>query len=403
MDPNLVKNSAKLLSVLSRKDNLNIFVLADNGGSSNSNNNDDDNKSLAAKTSTIQKLGLSRKVYYTRLKQLINAGLIEKSDGVYKHTTLGNIIYQNHILNLMEHLKNTKQMKMVDTLKHTKQFSEEEIANFVSKITGGAACCSGILSSNSSSSGAITTTSSTKIEVALTYPDMVSAIVERVEFCKNEILLASRSLNEIIINNILRKANSSSITVKVLTDSSLVEQYFKTEGETLMLKEDDDSGGAGSNNNDKKRKRRNAERINVVSNPWYPGNVNRRIAKIPFSMIILDGKEVGFEIVNWNEPKNFYGVVFIREDEKSLKVMQDLYYKIWNNASSSSSSSSSSYNHYRKEKGEEEVVGAAAESHQQWQKQLQQQQIAESSNNNSNSEVVSRRYYYYNHNNHNTL
>jgi hypothetical protein len=148
----------------------------------------------------------------------------------------------------------------------------------------------------------------------------------------------------------------------VLTDSSLVEQYFKTEGETLMLKEDDDSGGAGSNNNDKKRKRRNAERINVVSNPWYPGNVNRRIAKIPFSMIILDGKEVGFEIVNWNEPKNFYGVVFIREDEKSLKVMQDLYYKIWNNAADSSS-----YYH-RKGAGQEEEG---------------QQQVAESSSNTS--------------------
>jgi len=233
--------------------------------------------------------------------------LIEKSDGVYKHTTLGNIIYENDILRLMERLKNTKQMKMVDTLKHTKQFSEDEIANFVNKIAGGS--ISTLTAMNASS---------TKIEIALTYQDMVSAIIERVEFCKNEILLASRSLNEIIINNILRKANSG-INVKVLTDSSLVKQYFDLEGQNLKLKDGD---------------KNTAEKVNVVSNPWYPGKVSRRIAKIPFSMIILDGKEVGIEIVNWNEPKNFYGVVFIRGDEKTSKRMQDLYYKIWDNASS---------------------------------------------------------------------
>jgi hypothetical protein len=34
---------------------------------------------------------------------------------------------------------------------------------------------------------------------------MISAIVERVEICKNEILIANRSFNEMNINNILRK------------------------------------------------------------------------------------------------------------------------------------------------------------------------------------------------------
>jgi len=300
-DPDLVKNAAKLLSILSKRDNLDIFISADS-----SNNNE----GLKAKSSTIQELRLSKKVYYTRLKQLINAGLIEKSDGIYKRTTLGNIIFQNNILNLMERLKHTKQMKMVDTLKRTKQFSEDEIVNFVNKITGGAN--SSMLSS--------TNASSTKIEIALTYQKMVSAIIERVEFCKNEILLASRSLNEIIINNILRKADSG-ISVKVLTDSSLVKQYFEVEGKTLKLKDDD---------NDKNT----TERIKIVSNPWYPSKVNRRIAKIPFSMIILDGKEVGIEMVNWNESKNFYGTIFIRGDKKTSKIMQDLYYKIWDNASS---------------------------------------------------------------------
>ena len=295
IDPTLVKNSAKLLYILSRQDNLNIFMLANNRG-------------LEAKSSTLQHMGLSRRVYYTRLKQLINAGLIEKSEHVYRHTTLGKTIYKNQILSLMENLKNTKQMKMIDTLKHTKQFSEDEIANFMSKITSG----NNILERSASS---------IKVESVWTYQDMVSAIVERVELCNKEILLASRYLNEIIVNSMLRKANSSRLDVKVLTDSNLVKRYFEAEDLTSKLKFDNNKNAA--------------ERVNVVSNPWYPGRVDRKIAKIPFSMIILDRKEVGIEIVNWNDPKDFYGVIFVKGDQATSRVMQDLYYKIWDNASPS--------------------------------------------------------------------
>jgi hypothetical protein len=291
----LVTNSAKILSVLSRRDNLNIFTFAHGEG-------------LAAKSSTIKKLGLSRKVYYIRLKQLMNAGLIEKLDCAYKHTTLGKIIYQNHILCLMEYLKYAKQMKMIDTLMHTKQFSEGEVANFVSKITG-----------DNINTIAGTNASSPKTEFVSTYHEMVSAIVRRVEFCKNEILLANRFLDETILNSLARKADSSKINVKVLTDLSIITQYFKIEGEDLRLQNDVDN-------------KNSTERINMVSSPWYLGKVDRRIFKIPFSIIILDGREVGLEIVNWNDPRNFYGIIFVKGDQATLKAMQDHYYQLWDSA-----------------------------------------------------------------------
>jgi predicted transcriptional regulator len=284
-DQEAMKSSTKLLSVLSKKDNLSMFIFAKNG--------------LKAESSTLQNLGLSRKVYYTRLRQLIDAGLISKSEGAYSYTTFGGIIYQRHIVELIGEMKNKQQMMMIDTLKNTKEFSEEDITNFVDSITH--------------TSSRMNTEAPPKIEIAWTYQDMVSAIVERVQLCKNEILLASRSFNEIIINNILRKANSG-IDVKVISDSSLVKQYIEAEGRGLSL-------------NDKN----SSERIKVVSNPWYPGKVKRRVAKIPFSIIVLDGKEVGVEVVDWNEPKKFCGVIFIRE-EKTSKTMLNFYNKMWDAA-----------------------------------------------------------------------
>jgi hypothetical protein len=284
-DQEVMKSSTKLLSVLSKKDNLSMFIFAKDG--------------LKAESSTLQNLGLSRKVYYTRLRQLVDAGLISKSEGAYSYTTLGGIIYQRHIVELIEEMKNKQQMMMIDTLKNTQEFSEEDITNFVDRITH--------------TSSGMKTEAPPKIEIAWTYQDMVSAIVERVQLCKNEILLASRSFNEIIINNILRKANSG-IDVKVISDSGLVKQYIEAEGRGLSL-------------NDKN----SSERIKVVSNPWYPGKVKRRVARIPFSIVVLDGKEVGVELVDWNEPKKFYGVVFIRE-EKTSKTMLNFYNKMWDAA-----------------------------------------------------------------------
>jgi hypothetical protein len=284
-DQEAMKSSTKLLSVLSKKDNLSIFIFAKDG--------------LKAESSTMQNLGLSRKVYYTGLRQLIDAGLISKSEGAYSYTTLGGIIYQGYIVRLIEEMKNKQQMMMIDTLKNSKEFSEEDMTNFVDRITH--------------SRSGMNAEALPKIEIAWTYQDMVSAIVERVQLCKNEILLASRSFNEIIINNILRKANSG-IDVKVISDSSLVKQYIEAEGRGLSL-------------NDKN----SSERIKVVSNPWYPGKVKRRVARIPFSIIVFDGKEVGVEVVDWNEPKKFYGVIFIRE-EKTSKTMLNFYNKMWDAA-----------------------------------------------------------------------
>src|SRR5205085_12197878 len=92
--------------------------------------------------------------------------------------------------------------------------SEDDIIRFVSKITD-----STNITKNMSSAS--------KIEIAWTLEDMVSAIVERVEFCKNEILIATRSFNEIIIKNILHKASSGIIKVKVIADVTLIGEYIK--------------------------------------------------------------------------------------------------------------------------------------------------------------------------------
>ena len=274
------ESTVKLLNVLSKKKNLMLFMSAKSG--------------LLADSSSPNNAGLSKKIYYTCLKQLINSGLVIKTGGKYIHTSLGSVIYEAHILKLTEQMKNSKHLRMMDTLKHSGGFSDTDIEKFMNKLTGVRTSTPDIPA---------------KIEMVWTYEDMVSAIVERTEFCRNEILLASRYFNEIIINSILRKARLG-LDVKVISEKSLVTEFFEQNNHMIL--------------NDKN----SLERSNVVGNPWYPGKIDRQVGKVPFSIIIFDRKEVGIEFIDANEPKIFKSAIFIR-DEQTSKLMMEYFQKMW--------------------------------------------------------------------------
>lgn len=70
---------------------------------------------------------------------------------------------------------------------------------------------------------------------------------------------------------------------------------------------------------------------NVVRNPWYQNNnnknINRRISRIPYSIIVLDGEEVGVELIDWNEPKKFHGGEN-RKESKQNRYLDSIFSKI---------------------------------------------------------------------------
>jgi predicted transcriptional regulator len=295
-----VKDTQKLLSILSRRDNLSIFM----GAAAE--------KGLNADLSTPQLLGIAKKTYYTRLKQLIKVGLIRKHERTYIHTTLGDVVYQKQF-ELMQQIKNIKHFKMIDALKDSKEFSDEDIRGFVGKVIS-----ENITSVHDSHNNV-------HVDIFWEYEEMVSAIIQRIELCKEEILLASKYTNELIINSMLHKVQTG-VKAKVISDKSLVKKFF-------------------DQNMVERRDKNTLERNKVVGNPWYPGNIERRSTDLPFSMILLDRKEVGIELIHANDPKTFNGVIFIR-DEKIANLMVSFYEKVWETSSSDDLSGASASNRY---------------------------------------------------------
>ncbi len=113
---------SRILKIISKEDALLIFSMAKNG--------------IEADISAHNKIGLTRKQYYTRLAQLKNAGVIEKKEASYFQTTLGSFLYENCIGMVLHAIRNSKQMAMIDVLRRSDNFPEniESIKNAVCKI-----------------------------------------------------------------------------------------------------------------------------------------------------------------------------------------------------------------------------------------------------------------------------
>jgi len=297
-----ITSSENLFCLFSRNDNLKMFVIAKEG--------------LKIGISTLDSLGITPKRYYKALKQLKDAGLIEKDKkGYYVHTTFGSIVYQRNIVEMAQYTKHLEKMQMIDTIIRAEKFSEAAILKLTQEIMDDIVKPS-FPSAISQSINTTTTNQFPIIDIILSFDKVIQTLLQRIDCCKSEILISTRICPEIVINKILEKSKLG-VKVKVLADIDLVKEYFRSQEKFV-------------DNLDEKNPIK--ERKCVVANPWYPDNtINRRITDIPFGVIILDNTEVGIELVNSNNPKEFYGGIIIR-DEKIAMAMTEFYQQMWEKA-----------------------------------------------------------------------
>jgi hypothetical protein len=212
-----VDYSLKLFSIISKSDNFKLFLAAKDA--------------VRINISTLAHMKLSRKRYYKALKQLRDAGLIEKFEGVYSHTSFGRIIYQRNIMEVIEYRKYFEEMRVVDNIKGGNlKIAEDNLVSFFEKLIGVknnvALPSVATTAATATTATAATIDTSKKVEIVRSYEGMVSLILKCIDSCKDEILIATRVSPEIIINRILQKCKLG-VHVRVLADTDLVKEYFK--------------------------------------------------------------------------------------------------------------------------------------------------------------------------------
>ncbi|MCS6768386.1 MAG: hypothetical protein RMJ59_04740 [Candidatus Nitrosocaldus sp.] len=259
MQDDIIQETSRLLAILAKHDALTIFMESVEG--------------IDASTDTPARLRMSKKQYYTRLKQLIDAGLITKSKGKYVQTTMGRILYERCLQVIFEQVRNAKKLIMADILKGSGRFDMDEIYRLLQiKVESGSA------------------------RLITDYDLLINMLQERMRDVKSQAWYATRYFNEHIISRVI-ELHRKSVDVRVLVDRTLVERYI---AEYMDI----DKGLHGHE----------LERFKMLTDPFYPDRLERRVTDIPFSMVVLDGRYVGIELVNASNPGRFYAGVYIENE-----------------------------------------------------------------------------------------
>ncbi|MDQ3968600.1 MAG: hypothetical protein M3275_09420 [Thermoproteota archaeon] len=252
---------------------------------------------------------MSKKQYFKALHKLKILGLLEKREGIYCHTVSGSILHKQVVQQLVQVSKHQRVLKIIDVLKKSGEYSDDEIRKFIEEITKD----NNLIPKSAAANNTITNS----------HVEMVKTIRDRIELANNEILIATRiSFDE----GIAALINSIKLGVKVrmLVDERLISEYHKVYYSSIQKS---DSLPVIAKHSE--------ERMKVVENPWYHSGVEieRRVGQIPFGLIIFDRNEVGIELVDSYNPDKFTAGILVK-DSQIGEAMLKLYEELWYNSHS---------------------------------------------------------------------
>ncbi len=173
-DTSTLDLSVEILSSLANSDSLRIFLACHEG--------------IESSTRTIEEIGLTQKRYYTWLKRLIDAGLVEKRENAYVQTMLGKFCHRLGTA-LSNAVEKRDQLELADKLMKADTFSskdKEEILHTISKSDlMGIASLSDIVH---------------EVKMIADYDDLVNDIVGFIENARESVCIAAHGAHARVLN-----------------------------------------------------------------------------------------------------------------------------------------------------------------------------------------------------------
>jgi predicted transcriptional regulator len=294
-------DAQQILAVLASADVFKLFVYGERG--------------FVFSLFLLEKLRMSKKQYYNALHKLKILGLLEKTDGLYHHTVSGSILHEKVVQQLVQLSKHQRELKIIDVLKKTGQYSDDEIRKFIEQIT----------KDNNNLVPKSAAANNNNTIIINSQEELVKTIRDRIELANKEILIATRiSFDEgiaALINSI-----KLGVKVRILVDERLISEYHRVYYSSIQ--KSDSLPVINAN-------KHTEERMKVVENPWYHSGVEieRRVGQIPFGLIIFDRNEVGIELVDSYNPDKFTAGMLVKDSQIGDAVLK-LYEELWHNSHS---------------------------------------------------------------------
>lgn len=247
----------------------------------------------------MQKTGLTRKQFYSRLQKFVNLGLVQKKQGVYTLTTLGTVVQNIQLKPLEELVDNYWKLQAIEMLKSANKIPEEERNRLIESIA------------KSEEFNLLSYVSPSKIKIINTYDELLKQLSKYIQMAKTEIYIASRYHDPIIAKNILDKFKEG--VALYMLDASPGSVNFASELRAIILSPPD---------------KETYEFCLAVLNS---GKVHLRNRSLPFSFAVVDGTYAGFEIMNPLTPNEFLFAVEVKDEKISQKLI-NYFNELWKTA-----------------------------------------------------------------------
>jgi DNA-binding HxlR family transcriptional regulator len=271
-----------IFSTFANLDTIRIFLLAKRG-ISNSNK-------------AIKELDLTPKRYYSRLKALVDSGVLEKVNGVYVYTPVGEMLHSLG-LSLINLVDNKQKIGLLLNLSKSEALSDEERQKINSVIIGKNDI--GVVLGSM-----IQRIPQEKVEKISGYKELVEALAHAIASSKKSILLASRYFDVWVVDECLKaqeRGNELRVLISKETMSKKMNKLRMMLSPKIIMK------------------------VLEMSNEKKIEDILREI-ELSFSFCIIDGSECFFEFPSVGGE---FSIAFKFKDNETSKKFTQLFNSIW--------------------------------------------------------------------------
>ena len=217
----------------------------------------------------------TKKQYYVRLKRLVDLGLIEKHQSIYKLTSFGSIVYENHLKTMDKIIPNYWQIKSIDVLKSRHDFPPEQKEKIMNEYI-----------ETTNMNEVLNATQLSSFTVVKKFDDLIVEVLKVMDNAEKEIYFATRYHDPYVSTKVFKKF-SKGVTIHILDGNP---EQISVESRLAAIIRTPPN-------------RETAQMVKKITRS--PRFDLKRLPELPLSFMVVDGIQVVYDTVNFINPEQF--------------------------------------------------------------------------------------------------
>ena len=237
----------------------------------------------------------TKKQYYVRLKRLVDFGLIEKHQSIYKLTSFGSIVYENHLKTMDKIIPNYWQIKSIDVLKSRHDFPPEQKEKIMNEYI-----------ETTNMNEVLNATQLSSFSVAKKFDDLIVEVLKVMDNAEKEIYFATRYHDPYVSTKVFEKF-SKGVTIHILDGNP---EQISVESRLAAIIRTPPN-------------RETAQMVKKITRS--PRFDLKRLPELPLSFMVVDGIQVVYDTINFINPEQFTIAISKYDDTYTAKKFIDYF------------------------------------------------------------------------------